>query len=326
MEIPVHHKIEQEYQAIRQENEELRQKRLQEVYLRLPRVKQIDEETVRLNAAMARELFSGGKGRIESARSQVKSLLAERRRLLTGAGYDENYTAVFYTCPHCQDTGYIRTKPCRCYREKRLKYLYEYANISPVMQQQSFDRFQFDFYSRKAKANREVTPYENVRSIYQTCRDFADNREYKQGKNLFLYGPAGIGKTFLCSCIAKALLEQDEFVFYQSAYKIFTSMEEFKFKYQGDSALERVIKMLYETPVLIIDDLGTEFITSYTSAALFDILNSRLMDKKSTVISTNLSMNDLGKLYSPRVQSRILGEYTLLKFDGTDIRKQKLLD
>lgn len=324
MEIPVHHKIEQEYQAIRQENEELRQKRLQEVYLRLPRVRQIDEETVRLNAAMARELFSGGKGKMETARSQVKSLLAERKRLLTGAGYEENHTAVIYTCPLCQDTGYIRTKPCRCYREKRLKYLYEYANISPVMQQQSFDSFRFDYYSKKAA--RGVAPFDNVRSIYQTCRDFAEKKECRQGKNLFLYGPAGIGKTFLCSCIAKKLLEQDEFVFYQSAYKIFSSMEEFKFKYQGDSALERVIKMLYETPVLIIDDLGTEFITSYTSAALFDILNSRLMNKKSTVISTNLSMNDLGKLYSPRVQSRILGEYTLLKFDGTDIRKQKLLD
>ncbi|MBE7042095.1 MAG: AAA family ATPase, partial [Ruminococcaceae bacterium] len=215
--------------------------------------------------------------------------------------------------------GYLHTTPCTCYKDKKRNYLYQAANLTPVMEQQSFERFRLDYYSKEPVSNGH-SAYDYVYGIYKDCRNFVQLEQYKTGVNLFLYGDPGLGKTFLCSCIAQDLLNQEVPVLYQTAYRLFTVLEDARFK--KDEMSEELARQFYEIPVLIIDDLGTEFVTSYTSAVLFDLLNTRIQNKKSTVISSNLTLSQMKEQYSERVQSRIFGEYKLLKFYGTDIRKK----
>ena len=189
------------------------------------------------------------------------------------------------------------------------------------MQTQSFDSFSFDYYSKEPLISTGQSPYMYAKAIYNDCRNFVEKEEYKKGTNLFLYGDSGLGKTFLCSCIAQELLKREVPVLYQTAYRLFTILEDARFK--KDETCEALEKQFYEIPVLMIDDLGTEFVTTYTSAVLFDLINTRVQNQKSTIISSNLSMALMKENYSDRVQSRIFGEYKLLKFYGTDIRKQQ---
>jgi len=154
-------------------------------------------------------------------------------------------------------------------------------------------------------------------------RGFLQGYLYKQSKNsenLVLHGGSGLGKTFLSSCIAKTVLEKGYSVFYQPAYKIFPIFEELRFGDRDKDILRMQTDEIFKTDLLIIDDLGTELTTSYTAEVFFDLLNSRINDKKQTIINTNLSLADVQRVYSERITSRIIGNFTQLKFLGEDIR------
>ena len=142
----------------------------------------------------------------------------------------------------------------------------------------------------------------------------------KKSGNLFLYGGTGLGTTFMSSCIAKIVLEKGYSVFYQPAYKIFPIFEELRFGDRDKDILRMQTDEIFKTDLLIIDDLGTELTTSYTAEVFFDLLNSRMNDKKQTIINTNLSLADMQGIYSERITSRIIGNFTQLKFYGNDIR------
>jgi len=188
---------------------------------------------------------------------------------------------------------------------------------------QNFDNFDFSYYSDTIVESEGISPLTNIKSIFQTCFNFVQNFD-KTDDNLLLYGGPGLGKTFLSSCIAKDLLDRGKTVFYQTAFKIFGLLEDYKFNRSEESATKTQVDRLFDVDLLIIDDLGTEFVNTYTSSAFFNILNSRLLDKRKTIISTNLNMEELVNLYSNRVVSRIIGHYIPLKFFGEDIRKLKM--
>lgn len=317
----IHRQIEAEYREIRRKNDEERQRRIRATYLRLPQLKALEEETYRTYASLTADLFENGKTAEESNR-RIAELQRRKKELLKQYGYPEGYLDTIYTCPNCHDTGYIRTQPCACYREKKRKYLYRAANLTPVMEQQSFSRFRLDYYSKEPVSPNGMSAYDYLSAVYSDCKSFVENGEYQKGVNLFLYGAPGLGKTFLCSCIAQELLSLEVPVLYQTAYRLFSILEDARFK-KEDTGME-LAQQFYSIPVLMIDDLGTEFVTSYTSAVLFDLINTRIQNNKSTVISSNLSLTQMKEQYSDRVQSRIFGEYKLLKFYGTDIRKNKI--
>ena len=318
----IHQKIEAEYREIRMRNQEERKRRMKMLYAKNPKIQELEEETYRAYAKLTAQLFENGTEAEEQSK-KIQQLQQEKKTLMKQAGYPEHYLDTIYTCPDCQDTGFIHVTPCDCYREKKRKYLYEAANLTPVMQTQSFDSFSFDYYSKEPLSSTGQSPYMYAKAIFNECRNFVEKEEYKQGINLYLYGDPGLGKTFLCSCIAQELLTREVPVLYQTAYRLFTILENARFK--KDETCEAMEKQFYEIPVLMIDDLGTEFVTTYTSAVLFDLINARVQNKKSTIISSNLSMTLMKENYSDRVQSRIFGEFKLLKLHGTDIRKQQAL-
>lgn len=317
----IHHQIEAEYRNIREQNEEERKRRIALVYAKIPRVRELEEETYRTYSQLAACLF-GDEAGAEQNNAKIMQLQQEKKKVLKQSGYPEDYLDAIYTCPDCQDMGYIRTKPCHCYRDKKRRYLYQAANLSPVMQKQSFDQFSLNYYSKEILPE-GASAYDYMEANLGICRDFVEKEEFYKGQNLFLYGPPGLGKTFLCSCIAQELLEREVPVLYQTAYRLFSVLEDARFK--KDETCEALSEQFYDIPVLMIDDLGTEFVTSYTSAVLFDLINARAQNKKSTVISTNLGLAQIKEQYSDRVQSRIFGDYRLLQFFGSDIRKQKML-
>ncbi len=319
MSISVGQKIEDEYSRIREQNDEIRKKRVLEVYEKLPRVSEIDAELSELRSGMIKSIFSGS-GSEDSIQKKLDMLLDEREICLKAAGFPSDYTSSVYTCKKCSDTGFVMTKPCECYSQKKMKYLLEYANLTEAMRQQTFDKFDFSLYDKGGSD--VISPFDYAVSAYTHCKNFVEKKEYNSGKNMILYGGTGLGKTFLCSSIASALAKMGVFVLYQSAYSLSGKMEEQKFRGVDNSD---ITDLYYTVPVLIIDDLGTEFSSSFTSSVIFDVLNSRLANGRSTIISTNLSMDEIKEHYGARVQSRILGEYELLKLEGKDIRTKKFL-
>ena len=309
-------KIEEEYIRIRQQNDEIRKKRQSEIYSKIPRIREIDDKLFSARTSMIKSLFSKN---YESAEDEIISLLNEKEKLLTENGYPSDYTEPIYNCRECMDTGFIMTTPCTCYKQKKTEHLRDYANITESMKKCTFDSFDFSLYDKGSG----ISPFDYAVSAYTQCKNFVEKQEYKTGKNMILYGGTGLGKTFLCGCIASALIENGVPAVYTTAYALTNQMEEQKFKGIDNS---EITDIYYNMPVLIIDDLGTEFFSSFTSSFIFDLLNSRLGNEKSTVISTNLSMDEIKEHYGPRIQSRILGEYELLKLAGKDIRTKKLLN
>lgn len=314
-------KIEEEYSRIRQNNEILRKNRLNEIYTKIPKIADADKKLYELREKMIRA-FSDRKIDIDSVKAEVDKILDLRDALLRQNGFPEDYAAAIYTCPKCCDTGFIMATPCECYTAKKIKYLFEYSNLSDVMKEYTFDKFRLDCYSNEPYGE-FMSPSKNAGLILSRCKNFAEKDEFKQGKNLYLFGDTGLGKTFLCSCIANSLIEKGVSVLYQTAYNIITEMEEQKFRYAENT---EKTSLYYNIPVLIIDDLGTEFPSSFTSAVIFDIINNRLIRNLSTVISTNLKIDELERPYGVRVQSRIVGEYELLKLYGKDVRAKKILE
>ena len=183
----------------------------------------------------------------------------------------------------------------------------------------NFRKTDFSYYSNEIDKTIGVSPYDNARNIYRTCLNFCKSFGERY-ENLYIYGPAGVGKTHLTSCIVSELINNGHGVIYQTSYKLFKFLEDCHFNRSGIENAELLKKAIYGCDLLIIDDFGTEFINSYTQSALFDLLNTRLLEKRSTIINSNLNMSDVRATYTDRISSRIMGEFTLLKFVGEDIR------
>ena len=323
----LYQQISREYQNIIDTKKAEIENRKLEVYKKIPRIKEIDRELYNTGLTLAREVLKKGsnaKKIIKKLKERNLDLNAEKGELLSVNGYPVDYLTLKYTCKACKDTGYINNSMCKCFKQKLINAAYAQSNLSTILDRQNFDTFDFTYYSTEINEKEKISPRENMQAILNTCLDFVNNFDHLN-QNLLLYGEIGLGKTFLSSCIAKELLDKGKTVFYQTSYKILNILEDYKFNRSNDPAIKEQTNKLFEVDLLIIDDLGTEYISTYTSSAFFDILNTRLLQNKKTIINTNLSINELADLYTERVVSRLLGHYTPLKFFGEDIRKQKLL-
>jgi len=158
-----------------------------------------------------------------------------------------------------------------------------------------------------------------MKSVHQICLDFVDTFD-TAFNNLILYGHSGLGKTFLCNAIAKEILDSGHTVIYLSAFQLFRLFENYRFHKDEEIVTNDDIENIFQCDLLIIDDLGTEFLNALTRSELFNCLNTRLLNEKPTVISTNLAPNEWGDNYSERITSRIFGYYSQLMFIGSDIR------
>ena len=314
--------ISQYYEQVQQQQKQARQNRLDEVYAKIPAVRQIDEE-IKNTGYSAISSVLHQEADIEQARKKIHLLYHQRAQLLAGQGYPENYTDMQYLCERCKDTGFIKTEPCSCRAAIKSKLLLEKSNLPENLHFESFDKFRYDLYDTQKNSGNSISPKENIEAVIKSLKRFVSS--FPNGENILLFGKTGLGKTYLSGCIAKEITLKGFEVFYQSAFKIFSVLEELKFKGDQTGTNQQIADKIYNVPLLIIDDLGSEFISSYSAAVLFDIINTRILNSKSTIINTNLSMDELNRTYSSRIVSRLFGEYTVMRIIGSDIRTKKLL-
>ena len=313
--------IMREYNRRQAKNRHVLEEHQKEAYDKMPRLKEIDEEVATLSASKARALINRQDFGLEDLKASISLLSQERTALLLSNGYPADYLELPYDCPHCQDTGYIGSRKCTCFKRAEIELLYTQSNLKEILEKENFDHFSFEFYSDTiANESTGLSALETARRAYETAKNFVQNFD-STFENLFLYGDTGVGKTFLSHCIAHDLLESAHCVLYFSAFDLFDLLADSAFSKKGDTTGEDFI---YDCDLLIIDDLGTELTNSFVSSQLFLCINERIMRRKSTIISTNLKLEDFSANYSERTFSRIASNYRMVKLFGKDIRIQKI--
>jgi len=300
-------------------------KRRKTVYNNVPELKEIHDSISLLSVSQARKLLNGDEKALADLKQQIRILIQRKTELLESAGYPADYLEPVYECPDCQDTGYIGNKKCHCLQKAIIDLLYTQSNIKNILQRENFDTFSFAYHS-----DNHVDPVTgrsalaNIRNAHYVAHDFVDTFG-KDFRNLFLYGDTGVGKTFLTNCIAKELMDKAFSVIYLTAFEFFDTLA--KSRFEKDEDAEMMNEHIFDCDLLIIDDLGTELTNSFTVSQLFLCINERILRRKSTIISTNLSLESLVDIYSERTFSRITSNYTMLKITGDDIRiKKKLMN
>ena len=239
---------------------------------------------------------------------------AQRRLLLKSNGFPEDWLDVHYTCKKCEDKGFVGGIMCGCFKELLKSIEYEKLCSKLPVGNCRFDNFKLDYYPDGAG----TSPKKRMESVLNYCKAYAADFSHRS-PSLLLYGKTGLGKTHLSLAIAGNAVEEGYGVIYSSAQNLFNKLEKDKFG-KADTNTEETI---LDCDLLIIDDLGAEFTTQFTVSALYNIVNSRELEGKPTIISTNLMPEQLTKAYGERIASRILSDYVMLYFDGSDIRQIK---
>lgn len=241
------------------------------------------------------------------------------RQLLKENGYPEDYLEIPYTCKNCCDTGYKGGFVCEC-RKELLRQLAkkELASVS-ASDKCSFDNFNINYYPQPIDPALGVSPQKRMNDIFEYCKCYAEDFD-TESESLYMHGATGLGKTHLSLAIANVVAENGYRVIYDTAQNILSSLEKEKFSYAGSNERE---KEILDCDLLIIDDLGSEFSTQFTVAAIYNIVNTRINRSKPVIISTNLTESELEAKYTQRITSRIIGNYVSLLFLGKDIRQIK---
>lgn len=314
-----------EYDRVRLMHKRELDERTKEIYNKIPRIKEINDSISSISVAGAkRMLLDNTKDASDIKReikNEIEALSKEKASILRSHGYPEDYLAMRYTCNTCKDTGYDGHKKCHCLSSSIIEILYRQSNIKEVLARENFDTFTFAHYDNTKKDTATgMTALENMHEVVRTCRTYIDEFD-SEYRNLYLYGATGVGKTFLTNCIAKELIDSSHSVIYVSAIRLFEILAGNTFKRSNDTTKDAdLAERLLDCDLLIIDDLGTELVNSFTASALFNCINERHLRQKSVIISTNLSLAELRANYSERVFSRITSNYTLLKIYGEDLR------
>lgn len=290
--------------------------------LALPRLNEIDRELRATSARAMRIAFESAnpEADIAALRRRNLALQEEKRSLLLQNGYSADFLDVEEECPLCHDTGYAGSRLCDCVRRKAADEQKKALSSLLPVDRETFDTFRLDYYSAQPDSRVGYSARDMAKLNYQKCQAFAET--FGDGyENLLLFGSAGLGKTFLSSCIARRVTERGFSVTYDTAISIFDQYNSVKFGSGDFSAASRALERFQGADLLIVDDLGTEMPSSFNTSCLYDLLSRRLMRRRPVILSTNLLPGELERRYSPAIASRILGEFTQLRFLGDDIRK-----
>lgn len=319
-----YNKILREYDKRQLENRHLLDERVKKVYEQLPELKEIDDQIVSNSIQSAKLSLMGDDAALNSLADRNMDLSMRKIEILTDNGFPPNYLMPQYQCPDCKDTGYIGKEKCHCFRQAIVDLLYSQSNIKEIMKSENFSTFRYEYYSDSyIEETTKLTPLANIKKVVASCKEFIENFDSNY-TNLLLYGNAGVGKTFLANCLAKELLDRSHTVIYLTAFQFFDILEKNKFnRDQEKEEANEQFEFILDCDLLIIDDLGTELNNSFVTSQLYLCINERHLRKKSTVISTNLSWDNLNSNYSERIFSRIASNYRLLKIVGDDIRIKK---
>lgn len=253
---------------------------------------------------------------------KMRNLTAQQEiaRIIKEKGYPENYLEIKYYCPVCEDTGFYDSKLCECHIKILKELAYEEAGKKSPLKFCRFEDFRLDYYSEERDKHFDCSPKEVMTAILDFCKEYASSFD-TSSQSVFMQGETGLGKTHLSLAIAGEVISKGYNVLYNSAQNIFNELQKERFgKTDTNGAYEA---MVLECDLLVIDDLGAEFSTQFTNAALYNIINTRINTGLPTIISTNLSLSQIESAYTKKISSRIIGEYAHLYFTGNDIRQIK---
>ncbi len=304
----------QNYNKRRLESRRILEERTKEIYDKLPEYKNLDELTATLSVQQGKKNLMGEENALDELKDILEDLNTQKKLLLTSAGYSVNYLDPVYTCSYCKDTGFIDGEKCHCFKQAMLDMLYEQSNIRETLLNESFNDVTYEY-----QQGEDLTRLQNA---VVKAKNFAENFDLDY-QNLLFYGTVGTGKSFLSNCIANALIEKGHSVIYFSAGDLFAKISEYAFRKNGRDSGTNPYEDLYNCDLLVLDDLGTELTNSFVVSQLFSCLNERHLRRKSTVISTNLPLEDLRDRYSDRIFSRIYSNYEFCKLSGQDVRIYK---
>ncbi len=305
----------------REDRDSENRQHLAEAYERVPRIREIDMLLRRTMAVTARLAFTTG-GDAREAMEQVKEqnlALQREREALILENFEEGFLDESPICVHCSGLGYVGANMCECLRELcRQEQKKEVSILSGG--KESFSQFRLDYYSDQYSPNIRTSPRAIMERNFKICRSYAQNFGAGAG-NLLFNGGTGVGKTFLSACIARAVADKGYSVCYETSSHLFSKLEQARFN--GNEENRREAEKLTACDLLIIDDLGTEMPGQFVTAALYSLVNDRLIAGKPMVISTNLNIDEIRRRYSPQIASRLEGSFQLLPFLGEDIRVLK---
>lgn len=291
-------------------------------YQRCPPAEQIETQLSATAITAAKAVLGGGNAREQLTRLKQNNQMLQNRlkELLNAEGYPSDYLEPHYSCPDCQDKGYIDGKMCGCMKKLLREESYRRLNTLTPLSLSTFESFSLDYYPGKAEEEGKRSPRDIMESVLNNCRKYA--AEFSPSSpSLIMQGGTGLGKTHMSLAVANAVIQKGYGVVYGSVNNIVNQLEREHFgREDGDSS-----KSLLECDLLILDDLGTEFRSAFSGAEIYNIVNTRLMTQKPTIISTNLSIQELQERYTERFASRIMGNYVRVAFCGRDNRLQKLL-
>ena len=315
--------IMREYGRRQMENQHALEARKAEIYREIPEVRRLEAEMAERSVACARRLLEGEKEALSGLRSDLSVLKERKARLIRQAGYPEDYLELHYRCPDCRDTGYMDGKKCHCFRRMEIEILYDQSNIRERLEKENFDTLSMEYYDRETVDGKTgMTVYEYMSMVIEECRAFVESFEEEKGSILFT-GNTGCGKTFLSSCIARELIRRCYSVVYLTATDLFDILSDSRFGNREEEEAKDRAAYILDCDLLIIDDLGTELINTFTVSQLFYCVNERLNRKKGTIISTNLTLNQMRDEFTERVTSRIMSQYRILPLLGKDLRLVK---
>lgn len=319
-----YNKILREYDERQIRSRHSLEKKYEKVYQLIPQLHDYDTSIAEQSVACAKLALKGDQEALTKLKSRIQELSQEKEELLAAYSFPKDYLTPDYQCPICKDTGYVGNKKCQCFKQAIVDLIYSQSNVKEAMKRENFDTFSFDCYEKtKIDPTRNLTPYENMRQVVEYCLRFIKNFD-TSFENILIYGNTGVGKTFLTNCIAREILNTSHTVIYLTSFQLFEILEKNKFERNNENTeIPEQLDGILNCDLLIIDDLGTEMNNTFISSQLYLCINERYLSRKSTIISTNYSLDDLKNLYSERIFSRLISNYKLLKIVGEDIRLKK---
>ena len=311
------------YEEVRERNRYEQNCRTEEIYRKIPEIMSLDDQVAVRSLQAAKARIADPNADLAGYARSMKEISDKKRLLLTGHGYPANYLELQYDCPVCRDTGFTDGHRCSCFDRIASDLLYGSPALREILASEQFGRFSFGWYSDTiVDESTGLTPLKSAQHAFAVAESMFSEEGIRG--NLYICGNTGVGKTFLSHCISKEAIDRGLSVLYFSSGEFFDILagQTFDRKNRGN-----VVKDLISScDLLVIDDLGTELTNSFSASSLFRVINDRIVNHKSTIISTNLSLRELSEKYSERILSRITSEYIVLKLTGEDIRILKKLN
>lgn len=317
----VYEKAAQRLEARRKKAEDEQKLRRNAAALKCPELLSVEREMADCAVQAVKAIGLGDDAEKQVLKISQKSLQAQQKRkeLLKSAGLPEDYLEAKYTCPVCHDTGFHDGYYCDCYKKLIKQTAVDELGISAQIRKCTFDSFRLDCYPNVVDPVLGISQREQMKTVYEYCRDWAKDFS-RRSTGLIMLGKTGLGKTHLSLAVLGVVINKGYSVYYNSVQNIMDKLQKEHF---GKTAYneESIEGDLYESDLLILDDLGAEFSTQFTVAELYNILNTRMINSKPIIISTNLTVREIEEKYSQRIASRIVGSCMPLQFCGRDIRQ-----